>query len=59
MLWEAEMKIRDAFSSLHPLVNFLFFALVIGFSMFLLHPVSLTASLLGSEVDKSAGTGFP
>ena len=42
------MRNRDDFSSLHPLVNFLFFALVIGFSMFLLHPVSLTASLLGA-----------
>ena len=48
MLWEAEMKNRDAFSSLHPLVSFLFFALVLLYSMFLLHPVSLMLSLIGA-----------
>lgn len=40
------MENRDAFSSYHPLVNFLFFALVVGFSMFLTHPVCLAVSLL-------------
>ncbi|MCM1334034.1 MAG: energy-coupling factor transporter transmembrane protein EcfT [Eubacterium sp.] len=40
------MAHRDAFSSYHPLVNFLFFALVLLFSMFLLHPVCLAVSCL-------------
>lgn len=37
---------RDTFSGYHPLVNFLFFALVLLFTMCLLHPVSLGISLL-------------
>ena len=37
---------QDRFSSLHPVVNFLFFAEVLGFSMFLLHPVCLVLSLV-------------
>lgn len=36
---------KDSFSSYHPLVNFLFFAEVLGFSMFLLHPLCLGISL--------------
>lgn len=36
---------RDAFSACHPLVNFLFFGLVLGFSMFLSHPLCLGISL--------------
>lgn len=39
------MEHRDHFSSYHPLVNFLYFALVLVFTMCLLHPVSLTISL--------------
>ena len=39
---------RDTFSTYHPLVNFLFFAEVLGFSMFLLHPVCLAVSLFGA-----------
>lgn len=39
------MKNRDTFSSCHPLVNFLYFGLVLVFSMFFMHPVSLTISL--------------
>ena len=42
------MEHRDAFSSYHPLVNLLFFALVIGFTMFFTHPVSLFISLAAS-----------
>lgn len=42
------MQYRDAFSSYHPLINFLYFALVIGFTMFLMHPVSLGISLAAS-----------
>ncbi len=37
---------KDAFSSYHPVVNFLYFALVILFSMFFMHPVCLGISLL-------------
>ena len=44
------MKNRDTFSSYHPALNFLYFALVIGFSMFLMHPVSLVISLGASLV---------
>lgn len=38
----------DAFSRYHPLVNFLFFALVLAYSMVLMHPVCLAVSLLGA-----------
>ena len=37
----------DAFSRYHPLVNFLFFALVLAYSMVLMHPVCLVLSTLG------------
>lgn len=37
---------KDCFSTYHPVVNFLFFAQVLGFSMFLLHPLCLGISLL-------------
>lgn len=37
---------RDSFSSCHPLVNLVFFAEVLGFAMFLLHPLCLIISLL-------------
>lgn len=40
------MQNNDAFSNYHPLVNFLYFGLVIGFSMFLMHPVCLAISLV-------------
>jgi len=39
---------RDAFSAYHPLVNFLYFGLVLVFSMCILHPVCLGISLLSS-----------
>lgn len=42
------MQHRDAFSSYHPLVNFLYFILVIGFTMFFMHPISLAISLAAS-----------
>ena len=42
------MKNRDAFSSYHPTVNFLYFALVLACSMVFLHPVSLGISLTGA-----------
>ena len=37
----------DAGSRYHPLVNFLFFALVLAFTMVLMHPVCLVLSTLG------------
>ena len=40
----------DAFSRYHPLVNFLFFALVLAYSMVLMHPVCLAVSLAGALV---------
>ena len=36
---------KDAFSAYHPLVNFLYFSLVLLFTMFFMHPVSLLISL--------------
>jgi len=37
---------KDTFAGFHPFVNMLFFTIVIGFSMFFMHPVSLAISLL-------------
>lgn len=48
------MKQQDAFSGYHPLVNFLCFALVLAFTMFLTHPVAQTISLASALV--CAGT---
>lgn len=42
------MPNRDAFAACHPLVNFLYFAMVLGFTMCLMHPASLAASLTGA-----------
>ena len=42
------MKNRDTFSSYHPLINFLYFALVLVFTMFFMHPVSLVISLVSA-----------
>ena len=39
------MDHRDTFSGCHPAINFLYFALVLVFTMVFLHPVSLTVSL--------------
>ena len=36
---------RDTFSSYHPIINFLYFALVLICTMFFMHPVSLLISL--------------
>ena len=35
----------DTFSSYHPMVNFIYFLMVIGSSMFFMHPVFLGLSL--------------
>ena len=37
----------DVFASYHPAVNFLYFVLVIGCSMFMMHPIFLTLSCIG------------
>ena len=42
------MENKDDFGSCHPAVNFAYFALVIGFGMFFMHPVCLGISLAGS-----------
>lgn len=40
------MRNKDAFSGCHPLVNFLYFGLTIGFSMFFMQPSCLLISLV-------------
>ena len=39
------MQNKDIFSSYHPIVNLLYFCFVLGFTMFLMHPVCLIISL--------------
>ncbi len=39
---------RDTFSRCHPIINFLFFGLVIAYSMFIMHPVMLIISFLSA-----------
>lgn len=39
---------RDAFSGMHPMVSFCWFALVIGFTMVLMHPLFLMISAAGA-----------
>lgn len=52
------MKNRDAFSSCHPIVNFLYFALVLGCSMVLMHPASLLISLTTALIYAAQLYGF-
>lgn len=42
------MRNKDAFSGFHPIINFLYYALVLLFSMCLMHPVYLAISLTGA-----------
>ena len=42
------MKSIDLFSSYHPIINFLYFALCIGFTMVFMHPIMLVISLLSA-----------
>ena len=42
------MRNRDAFSAYHPIINFLYFVLVLVFTMFFMHPISLAISLLSA-----------
>ena len=58
------MPNRDAFSSYHPVINFMYFALVLVFSMFFMHPVSLLSSprrrhRLPSLPERSEGPAVP
>jgi len=53
------MNERDGLSRRHPLVGFLFFALVLGFSMCLLHPLSLLSSFCGALSYLAALRGAP
>lgn len=39
---------RDTFSGFHPIINFIYFALVLVFTMFFMHPVNLLISLVSS-----------
>lgn len=39
------MQNRDTFSSYHPIINFLYFGLVLVFSMCIMHPITLCISL--------------
>lgn len=41
---------KDNFSKFHPIVNFIYFAIVILFSMFFMHPVFLIISIFSSLV---------
>jgi len=42
------MQHTDVFSGYHPIVNFIYFALVLVFTMFFMHPISLCISLAAS-----------
>lgn len=39
---------KDAFSTYHPLVNFMYFGLVLAFTMIFMHPLCLTISLVSA-----------
>ena len=45
------LQSRDAFSSYHPAVNFLYFGLVLFFTMCFLHPACLLLSLAAAARD--------
>lgn len=46
---KGEMEImEDSFKSFHPVVNFTYFAAVIAFSMFFMHPVFLAISIMAA-----------
>lgn len=53
------MRGKDAFSEYHPVVNFVFFGLALGFAMFFTHPVCLLLSLCPAAVyaKKICGAG--
>ena len=39
---------KDSFSTYHPVVNFVFYGLILGISMFFMHPVLMAISALGA-----------
>lgn len=41
---------RDAFSEYHPLINFIYFVFVIGFTMFFVNPVCLAVTFFSSVI---------
>ncbi len=41
---------KDSFSTYHPIINFFYFIVVIGFSMFFMHPIFLVISLICSMI---------
>ncbi|MGX7351512.1 hypothetical protein RU97_GL000930 [Enterococcus canis] len=52
------MKKKDAFGQTHPLVSFLYYVLVIGISMFCLHPAILLLSLVSGMLYAVRLKGF-
>lgn len=41
---------KDSFSTYHPIINFMYFIVVIGFSTFFMHPIFLVISLICSMI---------
>ena len=55
------MRNKDAFSGYHPTISFLYYALVLLFSMCLMHPAYLAISLTGAlayDIYLKAGKQF-
>lgn len=50
---------EDSFSGYHPVINFGYFAVVLVFSMFMLHPVFLVISLFSAFVYSGILKGWP
>ena len=48
---------RDFFSDYHPFINFLYFALVIGFSLVLAHPLAQGIALVCAIAYSVSATG--
>ena len=44
------MQNKDTFSGYHPIINFLYFGLVLVFSMFFMHPACLAVSLVSAAI---------
>lgn len=42
------MQNKDAFSGYHPIINFMYFGLVLTFTMFFMHPACLAVSLISA-----------
>ncbi len=49
---------KDTFSQMHPIVNFIYFVFVIAFSMFLMNPVCLAISLLCALINAVYLNGY-